>query len=774
MTRPHPRPCLAFVALLAALVAPTGPPAAGQDALLDVVDRALGGATHLVIPQTRSFPLRDPAVDVRLEAVHAAVQVRERAASTTLDVTLRNVSSRRAEAVLLLPVPAGAAVGSFAFQGAASEPTAQLLPRDEARRLYDAIVAKLLDPALLEFADWNLVRSSVFPVEPGATMRVRLSYDHLLTSDGDRVDYLLPRSESLAPSCPWHIEADVAAERPISMVYSPTHEIETERIDAQRFRVRVARSDGDGPVAAVSGASCRPGPFRLSYLSERDGVSASFFAYPDPSAGGGYFLMMTGLPAAVARDAAQPREVTIVLDRSGSMAGGKLDQVRAAALQVIEGLADGEFFNVLDYAHDVAAMAPRPLPRSAESIERARAYLASIRPSGGTNIHDALLEALRQSPTEGTLPLVLFLTDGLPTIGRTRETTIRGMVEAGNPHERRIFTFGVGSDVNAPLLDRVAETSRGFSSYVLPGEDVEVEIARAFRRLGAPVLAAPSLDTTDTAGAVATHFVRDVMPPVLPDLFDGDGLIVLGRYRTEEPFTIRVAGTYLGAARTFAFDFDPAQARVANAFVPRLWASRRIAFLVDAIRQSGAEAAERPLEATASADAPRELVDEIIRLSTEFGILTEYTAFLATDGADLSSWDAIRAGCTAELNQKAVHTRCGTGAVTQAMNFTWQKGQSVLNYENAYVDDRLQRVEFAQVQQLCDRAFFRRGNRWIDSRLVPGAIDVAPHRVITLGTPEHAELLRRLSAEGRQALLSLPGEILLRDNDEIVLIDDGC
>jgi Ca-activated chloride channel family protein len=773
MTRPLSRSCLALVALIAALVAPPGRPAAGQEPLLDVVDRALGGATHLVIPQTRSFALRDPAVDVRLEAVDAAVRVRERAASTTLDITLRNVSGRRAEAVLLLPVPAGAAVGAFAFQGAASEPTAQLLPRDEARRLYDAIVARLLDPALLEFADWNLVRSSVFPVEPGATMRVRLSYDHVLTSDGDRVDYLLPRSESLAPSCPWHIEADVAAERPISMVYSPTHEVETERIDAQHFRVRVASSSDDGRVALGSAASCRPGPFRLSYLSERDGVSASFFAYPDPSAGGGYFLMMAGLPAGAARAAAQPREVTIVLDRSGSMSGGKLDQVKAAALQVIEGLADGESFNVIDYAHDVAAMAPRPVPCSAESITQARAYLASIRPSGGTNIHDALLEALRQSPTDGTLPLVLFLTDGLPTIGRTRETAIRQMVEAGNPHERRIFTFGVGSDVNAPLLDRVAETSRGFSSYVLPGDDVEVEIARAFRRLGAPVLAAPALDTTDTAGAVATHFARDVMPPVLPDLFDGDGLIVLGRYRTEEPFTIRVAGTYLGAARTFAFDFDPARATVANAFVPRLWASRRIAFLVDAIRQSGAEAAERPLEASAP-DAPHELVDEIIRLSTEFGILTEYTAFLATEGTDLSSWEAIRAGCTAELNAKAVHTRCGTGAVTQAMNNVWQKGQSVLNYQNAYIDDRLQRVEFAQVQQLCDRAFFRRGNRWVDSRLVPGAVDVAPHRVITIGTPEHAELLRRLTAEGRQALLSLPGQILLRVNDEIVLIEDGC
>jgi Ca-activated chloride channel family protein len=324
--------------------------------------------------------------------VLAAVRIVDQTATTTLEVALANPGARDAEAVLLVPVPDDAVVSAFAFAGAASEPTAKVLARDEARRLYDGIVAKLRDPALLEFAGVNLVRSSVFPVPAGGTQCVRLTYEHLLSGDGGRLDYVLPRSESLAARVPWQIEVDLRASSPIASAYSPSHELITER-----------REESHWHLATTARCAADPGPFRLSFLATRAGLAASLFAYPDPKVGGGYFLLMAGLP--VARDErAAAREVTLVLDRSGSMAGAKMEQAKAAARQVIAALSPADAFNLIDYATAVSSFASAPVAKTRETERAALAYLEAVRPGGGTNLHDALLEALRQPHAGERLP----------------------------------------------------------------------------------------------------------------------------------------------------------------------------------------------------------------------------------------------------------------------------------------------------------------------------------------------------------------------------------
>ncbi len=724
-------------------------------------------ASQVVIPQSRSVafdPVRTPHPIV-IESVTARVTIVDLTARTELDVVVRNPAPRQEEAVLLMPVPKGAVVGAFAFDGQSAEPTAKILDRDEARRIYDGIVRKLKDPALLEFAGSDLLRSSVFPVAAGGTQRIQLSFESLLEKDGARIDYVLPRSESLGQDATWSIDVGVRAPSAISTVFSPSHRIISKRQGPARMAVRLAEASAHDP-----------GSFRLSILlQDSDDVTASLFAYPDPAEGGGWFLLMAGLPPidASARQGLR-REVTIVLDRSGSMAGGKLDQARAAALQVVEGLADGEGFQIIDYASDVAQFAPSAVRKSAETTRETREYLATLRPGGGTNIHDALVEALRPEPLTGTLPIVLFLTDGLPTVGTTSEVLIRELVENGNRHHRRVFTFGVGGDVNAPLLDRIAEVSRATSTYVLPEEDVEVKVARVFKELFGPVLSDVELATLDEHGGIDTRRVRELEPSRLADLFEDDQLVVLGRYRGDAPLSFRLSGDWLGTNRGFAFHFDLSKATTKNAFVPRLWASRRIAELIDDVRQAGANvAAPRTAAQDPFADPRlRELREEIMRLSTRFGILSEYTAFLATEGTELGDWSGMTATCGRELDQRAMRTRWGIGALNQAENITSQKAQVVLNYKNAYLDDRMNRVEVAGVQQICDRAFFQRAGCWIDGRLVPAG-DFAPDRVIERGSEAHAELLRDLVGEGRNGVLSLRGDILLRVHGQKVLVTDA-
>ncbi len=513
---------------------------AGTAALAQVShDRPQALASHIIVPHAR--PFTDQAGTVRVTEVNAAIEIIEGVATTTLDLSLTNGTGARLEAELVLPVPAGAVLRGFTFQGSAAEPTAQLLAKDEARRIYDSIVAKTRDPALLEFLGHGAIRSSVFPVEPHGAQTVRVTYEHILPIDGDRVDYLLPRTESIDYHTPWHIAVKIRSKQALSTIYSPSHKLETIR---SRDNIVTTRLAAD--------ATTEPGAFRLSYLLERNGITASLLAYPDPKIGGGYFLLLAGAPVKAPKNHSIQREVTLVLDRSGSMAGEKLEQVRAAALQVLEGLDDGEAFNIIIYHEAVESFAAEPVVKNSETMRAARAYLKGIRVRGGTNIRDALVEALRAKPREGMLPIVLFLTDGLPTVGETSEKAIREVASRANPHERRIFTFGVGVDVNTPLLDKIALETRATSTFVLPKEDVELKVGQVFKRLVGPVLAGPKLEVIDPRkpGGVAFGRVRDLTPAKLPDLFEGDQLVLLGQYVGDEPITFTMEGNDFGEVTT--------------------------------------------------------------------------------------------------------------------------------------------------------------------------------------------------------------------------------
>jgi Ca-activated chloride channel homolog len=729
------------------MVRPQGPPAFSPR------------SSNIVIPQSRAYIVRPKAQPVKIAEVAADVAIVQQVATTSMTVTLENPSGSQQEAEMLVPVPDGAAVRSFTIAGQGQEASAKLLPKAEAKALYDSIVRTLRDPGLLEFAGYNLVRSSVFPVPARGSQSVHLVYEHILPADGDRVDYVLPRSESFeSAAVRWKITTRIASEKPVATVYSPSHEVTTARDQQGRLLVRLADE-----------SKVEPGPFRLSYLVQGTGLTASLLAYPDPSTGGGYFLLLAGVPPAKPSGAAQAvkREVTLVVDCSGSMAGEKIEQARAAALQIVEGLQDGEAFNVIEFSDTVDSFDARPVVKDGHTIALARDYVKHLQSRGGTNIHDALVQALDQQPTPEMLPLVLFLTDGLPTVGERREVAIRSAAVKANAHKRRVFTFGVGYDVNAPLLNAIADATRAASTFVLPQEDVEAKVGGVFRRLSGPVLADPRVELLDPNGSLTTRTVRDMLPAQPNDLFEGDQIVLLGRYQGNAPLTFRIAGDYFGAPRTFTFTFDMSTATTRNGFVPRLWARRKINQLIDEIAQAGAE--ERPRDPQTDPQL-KELVDEIVRLSTEFGILTEYTAFLATEGVDLSNREQVRIQAGDLLKNRAQADRSGIGGVNQAMNVTAQKAQGYISKSNTFYDAKMERVEITNVQQINDRTFFKKSNRWVDARVLDKEKTIKPDEVVEFGTPAFDKLVDRLVAEGRQGMLALTGEVLLVVDGKTVLV----
>jgi Ca-activated chloride channel family protein len=309
------------------------------------------------------------------------------------------------------------------------------------------------------------------------------------------------------------------------------------------------------------------------------------------------------------------------------------------------------------------------------------------------------------------------------------------------------------------------------TTYVQPQEDVEVAVARTFARLDHPVLAGPELRTVDQNGAPVAR-TTEVLPARLPDLFAGDQLVVLGQYRGDEDLRFELGGVTPAGKRKFSFVLPVRSATTRHAFVARLWASRQIGFLVDELRQRGGDLGGPPAHAGADPFADprlRELRDEILRLSTRFGVLGEYTAFLATEGSDLGNWRDLAMLCQNVLHDRAIAMRSGAGAVSQGYNNWQQKGQVVSNYKNVWLDERLQAVETTAIQQICDRAFFRRGDRWIDGNSVVNG-KVEPDRRVEFGSAEFFGLLRRLEAQGRAGVLSLRGEILLDLDGSNVLV----
>ncbi|MBN1975648.1 MAG: VWA domain-containing protein [Sedimentisphaerales bacterium] len=727
-------------------------------------------SSNIMIPQSRARAFApDRGGSVEITDVSALVDILENTATTTIEIRLHNTSNRRQEAELIFPVPDGAVVRGFAYDGPGRMITARVLPKEEAKRIYDSLVSKIRDPALAEFIGYNLIRSSVFPVEAGSRQKVRLTYEHLLEVDGNRVDYFLPRTESLEYKVPWEINIEIRSKRPISTVYSPTHNlIGLRKIDLENMEEK------EGPIVIKAhtekGANV-PGPFRLSYLMQENGVTASMFAYPDEKVGGGYFLLLAGLPIDMLNDQDTPaikREVTLVIDRSGSMNGEKIEQAKEAALQVISGLKMGEAFNVIIYSNAVEKFAKKPVLKSRETEEAARDYIKGITATGGTNIYDALVESLSQEPTEDMLPIVLFLTDGLPTIGQTSELVIREVITKSNPYKRRVFTFGVGLDVNAPLLEKIAIESRAKAEFVLPKEDVEVKISKVFNRLTGPILADPELDVIDADGGYAMGRTRDIIPNKLPDMFEGDQLILLGQYVGKKPVTFKLSGNYLGKEKSFKFEFSFDKANVKNGFVPRLWASRKIAELIDEVRQLGADS-----NMDRNNPKVKELVDEIVRLSTEFGILTEYTAFLAREGTDLGRRSDIMRDAEVLFESRAMSGRTGMGGLNQSFNMGAQREQKTLNMDNSYVNENFDRVSITTVQQINDMAYYFKGNRWVDSRLVEKESQIQPKRTIEIGSDEYLELARKLASQNRQGSIALRGDVLLMVDNEPVLIKNS-
>jgi Ca-activated chloride channel family protein len=375
------------------------------------------------------------------------------------------------------------------------------------------------------------------------------------------------------------------------------------------------------------------------------------------------------------------------------MDGEKLAQAKAAADYVLDNLGAGDRFNIVAFSSATRIFSAEPV--SVRKKSEGQTFVRKLTAQGSTDINRALLEAIAGADS-GRPTVLIFLTDGLPTAGETDPDRIIANVASGAPKSVRLFAFGVGDDVDTMLLDELSSGQRGTSAYVRPGQQIDEEVSGFYARVSAPVL----VDITiDLAGVQ----VEDLVPYPLPDLFAGSQLVVAGRYRQGGQATLRLSGMINGRALTYTYRGLDFEVRGGNEFIPRLWAQRKIGQLLSQVRLHG---------------ATDELVDEIVALSTRFGIVTPYTSFLVEE-PELVLTDSGRQQLSQSLQAPPRTSAPGLGGAGPVLAPEARSGAQAVERAVAEKElaasDHAAAPDAAQVKQVADKTFLLQEGTWVDT-----------------------------------------------------------
>lgn len=580
------------LAVASALLLSSSPDARAQGFVLDAGEAPHHGGRHPA-PQ-----------GVALRSYRVSTTIRDHIASTRVHQVFENRTGRDVEATYVFPIPPGASCADFSMIVGGREMKAEVLDRDKARGIYEEIVRRRKDPALLELIGNGLVRARVFPVPARGAVEVRFTLEQSLDEECGVLTFRHPiRTDrfSIPPAEELSILVDVESRRRLASIHSPSHRIDVARSGEKRARVSLEER----------------GRHATEDFSLVIGVTDEEFGLhlvPHRSPGeDGFFQLLLSPARDFPDDTVGKKDFVFVLDTSGSMQGAKFEQATGALRFALSRLREGDRFALVPFSTEARPFRDGLVAATRENVEAALAFVGTLSAVGGTNIADALrsgLGALAAARDASRVPLAVFLTDGLPTVSETDPKRI--LEEAGRiaaESRCRLFVFGVGNDVNALFLDRLAEDNSGSRDYVTPGEDIEVKVGRLVSKIESPVL-------SDLRIAFDGVAVRDVHPKSIPDLFRGQQVSLVGRYAGEGRHRVTLTGTVSGRERTYVYEADFSPKGDANATVARLWAERRVGFLLDEIRLRGEN---------------RELRDEVERLSKRYGIVTPYTAFLITE-----------------------------------------------------------------------------------------------------------------------------------------------
>jgi len=708
----------------------------------------------LVIIEPPPHPHRPPVLRDRLElrAHQVDVRIDDQVAVTTVEHVFYNPSPGRVEGHFMFPLPRGAQVDKVSMDVNGVDTDAELLDADKARRIYEDIVRRMRDPALLEYCDAGLIRARIFPIEPQSEKRITVTYTTLLRSTGGLVSYDYPLTRHAvegAPVTKLAMRVELKTSRKLATIYSPSHEMQIQRKGERRAIVGLETSN----------AAERNVQLLFAAQSNDDDLAMTLLTYRDDADDAGYFMLLaTPTPAEEASASVAPKTVVFVLDTSGSMQGEKLEQAKRALTFCVRNLNDRDRFQVIRFSTDVEPLFDGLTRADNAQRELAIDFIDGVRAIGGTAIHDALLEAQRAANDDDAVgaSYIVFLTDGQPTIGETdHDAIVRALGK--DAEGSRIFCFGIGTDINTKLLDRVAEATRAATEYVLPEEDLEVKLSLFYGKIDQPALANPKLH-------VAGDRVRlsKFQPAALPDLFHGEQLVLFGRYDGDGDATLTLTGERGDEREAFERGVTFEKHSTRHAFIPRMWATRRVGFLLDEIRLRGES---------------DELRDEVVRLARRYGILTPYTSYLIVEDEARRDVPAARQTLRrlqerSELREAAAADyddmrKADTGRGGIAANRANTSLRSVDSLSATVASPLPAAPAYQQASQVVrGRAFVQNGSRWIDTNVQQMAR--ANVRRIAFASDDYFALLR--DHPEAAAWLSVAQEVTFQLGDDVIEI----
>lgn len=536
---------------------------------------------------------------LRIEQLTVRADVDEGVALVDVDQVFRNDTDSVREGVYRFRLPEKAVVHSFSMWIDGREKHGRVLEAQAARQVYDSIVRRRKDPALLEEIGWRQFQVSVFPIPARDTVRIRLVYAHVVDDDLGLRTLEIPMPEG-TPVGVADVSVRVHDRQGVAVLDCPTH-----------AGADVLHDDAMGAVRWSQEAYTPASPFRVRSAPSVDGLGLACLAFrPEESAEGTFLVRVVPRLDDVPE---LPRDVVFVVDRSGSMRGQKLEQAQAALRYGLSTLRPEDRFAVVAFSSATQELEPGVLLRATpESRARGRDFGDALTASGGTNIDAALRAAValrRDDP--GRLFVVSFLTDGDPTVGEKDPDRIVARYRQASDGGVRLFAFGVGDDVKDFLLTRLAKDSRGAAEYVRENEDLEVKLSGLFEKVRNPVLT----DVTVRVAGDGVHVVG-MEPEVMPDVFRGTAVVAAGRYTGSGPVTLRLTGRVGTTPVEASLDVTLPSSAGDQPHVAQLWARMRIDRLLDELRVHG---------------MVPEIRQEIVALGLRYQVVTPYTSFLVVE-----------------------------------------------------------------------------------------------------------------------------------------------
>ena len=553
----------------------------------------------------------DPNKSVRPASVltrkhKVKIEVTENIAVITVEAVFKNPNPFAVTGTYVFPLPEGVVVSRFQIDVGGRRIEGKIMEKEKAREMFINAARKYKNPALLEFLNYKLIRCQVANIPPNGEVTLRLSYTQELKETLGTLELTYPitsaRNPDGTPISVVTITFSAKSQIPIRGVYSPIYPLDVRRISENEVR------------ASYEGQNIDPQKdLRLYIRRSKKEIGLICLAHRPQKDQPGYFMLLFSPKLKWDIKKVLPKDFIFVLDVSGSMRGRKIAQAKKALEFCIRSLNPKDRFNIVLFNNQVRTWKDGLLEANRNNIDEAVQFVRAINANGGTNINGALLKAMSLLTTQKErLPMVVFLTDGLPTAGVTDPKQIIENVTNANKSNARLFVFGVGYDVNTFLLDKLAENNRGDREYVEPNENIEVKVSSLYAKIATPVLSDITVDFS--------FETEDLYPRRLPDLFRGNKIIIFGRYKECGKQTVTLKGNLLGEQKTYTYTINLPESTDTNDFLPRLWAKRKIGWMIDRLRLGNLNKNQR-----------KELEEEVKRLAKKFGIATPWTSFYAED-----------------------------------------------------------------------------------------------------------------------------------------------